>query len=93
MELLVMIVIALVLSLMNSVEVEEVEDVIERETALNPEFIVYEDAFMEVANALGFGTDSSVTCDTDGNMRAESVYSIPATTEDNVFASNRRYRD
>lgn len=93
MELLVVIVIALVLALMNSVETQVTEDVIVRETLLNPEFFVCEDAFMEVASALGFGADSSSPYNTDSGMRTEPVHSIPADTAGAIHVTRSRHRD
>lgn len=62
MDAVVIILLALVLCLVNGVEPEQ-EEVIElRETKLNPNFYVDENAFMGVAHALGFsstGVDAS----------------------------------
>lgn len=61
MEAFVIILIATVLYFLNSTE-RVVEEVVEiRETKLNPDFYVDEDAFMEVANGLGFGSNSRST--------------------------------
>lgn len=61
MEAFVIILIATVLYFLNSTE-RVVEEVVEiRETKLNPNFYVDEDAFMEVANGLGFGSNSRGT--------------------------------
>lgn len=61
MEAFVIILIATVLYFLNSTE-RVVEEVVEiRETKLNPDFYVDEDAFMEVANGLGFGSNSRGT--------------------------------
>lgn len=61
MEAFIILIIATVLYFVNSTE-RVVEEVIEvRETKLNPNFYVDENAFMEVANGLGFGSNSRST--------------------------------
>ena len=68
MERLVILLIAFVLCLMNSATEEEVEVLLDRATKLNPDFYVDENAFMEVANALGFGINSVTAADSnEGN--------------------------
>ena len=58
MEAFIILIIATVLYFVNSTE-RVVEEVIEvRETKLNPNFYVDENAFMEVANGLGFSSNS-----------------------------------
>lgn len=61
MEAFIILIIATVLYFVNSTErvVEEVVEV--RETKLNPNFYVDENAFMEVANGLGFSSNSRST--------------------------------
>lgn len=56
------------------------EEVLVRETRLNPNFYVDENAFMEVANALGFGTSGADTSSTDVDLRDESDDDIPINT-------------
>lgn len=56
MDALIIIIVACILCLRNAVDPAPVEEeVLVRETRLNPNFYVDENAFMEVANALGFG--------------------------------------
>lgn len=61
MEAFVIVLVATVLYFLNSTERVEEEVVEIRETKLNPNFYVDEDAFMEVANGLGFGSNSRNT--------------------------------
>ena len=84
MERLVILLIAFVLCLMNSATEEEVEVLLDRATKLNPDFYVDENAFMEVANALGFGINSVTAADSNVGMRNQSVYAVSSDTQDNV---------
>ena len=70
MDAVIIMVAALVLCLLNGQEsgVEE-EPVLERETRLNPEFYVDENAFMEVANVLGFGVSGTDSDSADVLLR------------------------
>lgn len=90
MERLVIVLIAAILCWMNSAKEEEVEVLLDRATKLNPDFYVDENAFMEVADALGFGSNSSVTADTDVGMRSQSIYSVSSDSENNVQSSADR---
>lgn len=69
MDILIVIIIAAVLCLKNAKEIEYEEVMIVRETRLNPNFYVDENAFMEVAHALGFGDDSVDTNTADMGVR------------------------
>lgn len=62
MDAIIILCVTLILCLLNAKpeEVQEIE-ILDRETRLNPEFYVDENAFMEVANALGFGTNDSLS--------------------------------
>lgn len=84
MERLIIVLIALVLCLKNAAEEEEVEVLLDRATKLNPDFYVDENAFMEVANALGFGNNSVSTDNTDVGVRGQSVHTVSSNTADNV---------
>ena len=59
MDAIIILIATLIFCMYNAVpeEIEEIE-VIDRESKLNPEYYIDENAFMEVANALGFGGDS-----------------------------------
>lgn len=84
MELLIIVLIALVLCLKNAAEEEEVEVLLDRATKLNPDFYVDENAFMEVANALGFGNNSVVADNADVGVRGQSVHTVSSDSQDNV---------
>lgn len=69
MEALIIILVALVLCLKNAQEEQYEEEVLtDRETRLNPSFYCDENAFMEVADALGFSTDHSDANTSDGSV-------------------------
>ena len=81
MDVLLIIIVACILCLKNAVEPASVEEeVLIRETQLNPSFYVDENAFMEVANALGFGTDMRSANSPDADMRTEPDDDIPIDT-------------
>ncbi|MCM1440604.1 MAG: hypothetical protein NC131_15615 [Roseburia sp.] len=88
MERLIIILIALILCLKNAAEEEEVEVLLDRATKLNPDFFVDENAFMEVANALGFGTNSTVADSSDVGVRGQSVHTVSSDTQDNVQSAS-----
>lgn len=90
MERLVILLIAFVLCWMNSATEEEVEVLLDRATKLNPDFYVDENAFMEVANALGFGNNSVTAADSDVGMWNQSVYAVSSDTQDNVQSAVNR---
>lgn len=78
----------------NAVEPAPVEEeVLVRETRLNPNFYVDENAFMEVANALGFGTSGADTSSTDVDLRDESDDDIPINTSCFIQSSVRGDND
>ena len=86
MEYLIIVLIALGLALKNYTgETVEEEFVGPRETRLNPDFYVDEDAFMEVAHALGFRVDDCVTAGGDDVLWSESDNSVPPHTERAIF--------
>lgn len=85
MEYLIIVLIALGLALKNYTgETVEEEFVGPRETRLNPDFYVDEDAFMEVAHALGFRVDDCDTASGDDVLWSEPDNSISSHTERTV---------
>lgn len=91
MDALIIILVACILCLKNEVKVDVVEErVLARETRLNPEFYVDENAFMEVANALGFGINSPDTGGSDVDMRDQFDDDIPVNTASLVRNQSNR---
>lgn len=85
MDLLIIILVALVLCWKNTTEPEIQEEIIlHRETRLNPTYYVDENAFMEVAHALGFGLDTKYANSSDGDMWSESDDIVPSCSEEYV---------
>lgn len=94
MDALIIIIVACLLCLKNAVEPAPVEEeVLVRETRLNPNFYVDENAFMEVANALGFGTSGADASSTDVDLRDESDDDIPIDTSCFIQSSVRGDND
>lgn len=94
MDALIIIIVACILCLRNAVDPTPVEEeVLVRETRLNPNFYVDENAFMEVANALGFGTRGADTSSTDVDLRDESDDDIPINTSCFIQSSVRGDND
>ena len=90
MEYLIVVLIALGLALKNF-NTETVDEVIgPRETRLNPNFYEDEDAFMEVAHALGFRVDTVYTDSRDDVLRVQSDNTFPTGTEGTVSESTDR---
>ena len=94
MDALIIIIVACILCLRNAVDPAPVEEeVLVRETRLNPNFYVDENAFMEVVNALGFGTSGADTSSTDVDLRDESDDDIPINTSCFIQSSVRGDND
>lgn len=90
MEYLIVILIALGLALKNyTYEIEE-EVIGPRETRLNPDFYEDEDAFMEVAHALGFRVNNFDTVSGGNVLRTEPDDVISSYTEGTVPMQNDR---
>lgn len=90
MEYLIIVLIALGLALKNYTGDVEEEFIGPRETRLNPDFYEDEDAFMEVAHALGFRVNNFDTDSGDNILRTKLDNFISANTEDTLFVQTDR---
>lgn len=90
MEYLIIVLIALGLALKNYNSDTTEEIIGPREIRLNPSFYEDEDAFMEVAHALGFRVDTGYTGSRDDVLWVQPNNDIPIGTEDTVPVSTDR---
>lgn len=90
MEYLIVVLIALGLALKNyTYEIEE-EVIGPRETRLNPDFYEDEDAFMEVAHALGFRVNNFDTVSGDNVLWTEPDNVVSSYTEGTISKQSDR---
>lgn len=88
MEALIVILLALILCYLNAVETEVEEQVLVRATRLNPNFYKDENAFMEVADALGFSRIDSYTGSGVRSMRSEHMDPPQPSAAGDVWSSS-----